>query len=126
MLEDYLWQELDELDNNDMWFQQGGATNYTARVTIDLLKGKFGERVISGNGPIEWPPRSCDLTPLDFVLWCHIKSLVQDDKPAIVDDLKDNIQREIANVPAEMCAILVENRCRWACGGHMTDIEFHS
>ena len=50
MLEDYLWPELDELDINDMWFQQDGATIHTARVTIDLLKGKFGERVISRNG----------------------------------------------------------------------------
>ena len=68
MLEDYLWPELDELDINDIWFQQDGATSNTARVTIDLLKGKFGKRVISRNGPVEWPPRSCDLTPLDFFL----------------------------------------------------------
>ena len=30
-------------------------------------------------------------------------------KPATLDDLKDNIQREIANVPDEMCARVVEN-----------------
>ena len=36
MLEDYLWPELDELDINDMWFEQDGATSHTARVTIDL------------------------------------------------------------------------------------------
>ena len=64
-----------------MWFQQDGATSHTARFTIDLLKGKFGERVISRNGPVEWPPRSCDLTPLDFFLWGHIKSLVYANKP---------------------------------------------
>ena len=56
----YLWPELDELNINDMRFQQYGATSHTAYVTIDLLKGKFGERVISRNGPVEWPPRSCD------------------------------------------------------------------
>ena len=82
MLEDYLWLELDELDNNDMWFQKDGANSNTARTTIDLLKGKFGERVISRNGPVEWLPRSCDLTPLDFLLWGHIKSLVYANKPA--------------------------------------------
>lgn len=132
MLEDYLWPELDELDINDMWFQQDGATSHTARVTIDLLKGKFGERVISRNGPVEWPPRSCDLTPLDFFLWGYIKSLVYANKPATLDELKDNIKREIANVPVEMCARVVENwvqridRCKRARGGHMTEIEFHS
>ena len=60
------------------------------------------------------------------------KSLVYTNKPATLDDLKDNIQREIANVPVEMCARVVENsvqridRCKRARGGHMTDIEFHS
>ena len=104
MLEDYLWPELDELDFNNMWFQQDCDTSHTARVTIDLLKGKFGERVISRNGLVEWPPRSCDLTPLDFFLWGHIKSLVYANKTAPLDDLKDNTQREIVNVPVEMCA----------------------
>ena len=132
MLEDYLWPELDKLDINDMWFQQDGATSHTARVTIDLLKGKFGERLISRNGPVEWPPRSCDLTPLDFFLWGHIKSLVYANKPVTLGDLKDNLQREIANVPVEMCARVVENwvqridGCKRARGGHMIDIEFYS
>ena len=67
-----------------------------------------------------------------FFLWGHIKSLVYANKPATLDDLKDNIQREIANVPVEMCARVVENwvqgidRCKQARGGPMTDIEFHS
>ena len=109
MLEDYLWPQLDELDINDMWFQQDGATSHAARVTIDSLKCKFGERVISRNSPVEWPLCSCDLTPLDFFLWGHIKSLVYANKPATLDDLKDNIQREIVNFPVEMCARVVEN-----------------
>ena len=89
-----------------MWFQQDGATSPTARVTIDLLKGKFNELVILRNGPVEWPPRSCDLTSLDFFLLGHIKSMFYANKPATLDDLKDNIQREIANVP-------VRNVCQW-------------
>ena len=96
------------------------------------MKDKFGERVISRNGPVEWPPRSCDLTPLDFFLWGHNKSLVYANKPATLDDLEDNTRREIANVPVEMCARVVENwvqridPCKRARGGHMNDIEFHS
>ena len=30
MLEDYLWPESDEIEINDMWFQQDGATSHTA------------------------------------------------------------------------------------------------
>ena len=102
--------------------------DHLKRRIIDLLKGKFGECVISRNGPVEWPPRSCDLTPLHFFLWGHIKSLLYANKPATLDDLKDNIQREIANVPVEICARVVGNwvqridRCKRARGGHMPDM----
>ena len=69
---------------------------------------------------------------MGFFFGGHIKSLVYANKPATLDDLKDNIQCEIANVPVEMCARVLENwvqridRCKRARGGHMTDIEFHS
>ena len=33
-------------------------------------------RWIGRGRPVAWPPRSPDLTPLDFFLWGHIKSLV--------------------------------------------------
>ncbi|GFW48725.1 uncharacterized protein TNCV_4243061 [Trichonephila clavipes] len=60
-----------ELNNNDvqvLWFQQDGATCHTARATIDLLKDSFGDHLTSRFGPVNWPPRSCDLTPLDYFL----------------------------------------------------------
>ena len=53
MLEAYLWPELDEFDIIDMCFRQDSATSHTTRVTIDLLRGKYDERVISRNGPVE-------------------------------------------------------------------------
>ncbi|GFX30903.1 transposable element Tc3 transposase [Trichonephila clavipes] len=66
---------------NELWFQQDGATCHTARAPIDLLKDTFGDRLISRFGPVNWPPRSCDLTPLDYFLWGYVKSLVYADKP---------------------------------------------
>ncbi|GFU15467.1 hypothetical protein TNCV_162731, partial [Trichonephila clavipes] len=55
--------------------QQDGATCiHTARATIDLLKGTFGDHLISRFGPVNWPPRSCDLTPLDYLLWGYVES----------------------------------------------------
>ncbi|GFY28685.1 uncharacterized protein TNCV_3440521 [Trichonephila clavipes] len=56
--------ELNNHDVQELWFQQDGATCHTARATIDLLKDTFGDRLISRFGPVNWPPRSCDLTPL--------------------------------------------------------------
>ncbi|GFW22585.1 retrovirus-related Pol polyprotein from transposon 297 [Trichonephila clavipes] len=65
--------ELNNHDVQELWFQQDGATCHTARATIDLLKNTFGDRLISRFGPVNWPPRSCDLTPLDYFLWGYVK-----------------------------------------------------
>ncbi|GFX67478.1 DNA-directed RNA polymerase subunit [Trichonephila clavipes] len=59
--------------DQELWFQQDGATYHTARATIDLLKDTFGDRLISRFGPVNWPPRSWDLTPLDYFLWGYVK-----------------------------------------------------
>ncbi|GFV58333.1 DUF4817 domain-containing protein [Trichonephila clavipes] len=84
------------------WFQQDGATCHTARATIDLLKDTFGDRLISRFGPVNWPPRSCDLTLLDYFLWGYLKSLVYADKPQTLDHLEDNICRVIADIRPQM------------------------
>ncbi|GFY09619.1 putative DD41D transposase [Trichonephila clavipes] len=92
-----------------LWFQQDGATCHTARVTIDLLKDTFGDRLISRFGPVNWPPRSCDLTPLDYFLWGYVKSLVYADKPQALDHLEDNIRRVIADIRPQMLEKVIEN-----------------
>ncbi|GFU81114.1 uncharacterized protein TNCV_1117661 [Trichonephila clavipes] len=93
----------------ELWFQQDGATCHTARATIDLLKDTFGDRLISRFGPVNWPPRSCDLTPLDYFLWGYVKSLVYADKPQTLDHLEDNIRRVIADIRPQMLGKVIEN-----------------
>ncbi|GFX55198.1 putative transposable element [Trichonephila clavipes] len=68
MITNFFIPELNNPDVQELWFQQDGATCYTARATIDLLKDTLGDRLISRLGPVNWPPRSCDLTPLDYFL----------------------------------------------------------
>ncbi|GFU82101.1 reverse transcriptase [Trichonephila clavipes] len=68
MITNFFIPELNNHDVQELWFQQGCATCHTARATIDLLKDTFGDRLISRFGPVNWPPRSCDLTPLDYFL----------------------------------------------------------
>ncbi|GFS66010.1 uncharacterized protein TNCV_2510311 [Trichonephila clavipes] len=92
-----------------LWFQQDGATCHTARATIDLLKDTFGDSLISCFGPVNWPPRSCDLTPLDYFLWGYIKSLVYADKPQTLDHLEDNIRCVIADIRPQMLDKVIEN-----------------
>ncbi|GFV33990.1 uncharacterized protein TNCV_2613881 [Trichonephila clavipes] len=82
---------------------------HKARATIDLLKDTFGDRLISRFGPVNWPPRSCDLTPLDYFLWGYVKSLVYADKPQTLDHLEDNIRRDIADILPQMLEKVIEN-----------------
>ncbi|GFV74139.1 uncharacterized protein TNCV_4510451 [Trichonephila clavipes] len=66
MTTNFFIPELNNHDVQELWFQQDGATCHTARATIDLLKDTFGDHLNSSFGPVNWPPRSCDLTPLDY------------------------------------------------------------
>uniref|UniRef100_A0A914DSQ5 Uncharacterized protein n=1 Tax=Acrobeloides nanus TaxID=290746 RepID=A0A914DSQ5_9BILA len=47
-----------------------------------------------------WPPRSPDLTPLDFWVWSHLKQQIftQDFRPRTIDELKDAIRRAVAEL----------------------------
>ncbi|GFT27182.1 putative transposable element [Trichonephila clavipes] len=98
MITNFLFPELNNQDVQELWFLQDGATCHTASATIDLLKDTFGDRLISHFGPVNWPPRSCDLTPLDYFLWGYVKSLVYADTPQTLDHLEDNIRRVIADI----------------------------
>ncbi|GFU59397.1 DUF4817 domain-containing protein [Trichonephila clavipes] len=109
MITNFFIPELNNHDVQKLWFQQDGATCHTARATMDLLKDTFGDRLISRFGPVNWPPRSCDLTPLDYFLWSYVKSLVYADKPQTLDHLEDNIRRVIADIRPQMLEKVNEN-----------------
>ncbi|GFW10930.1 DUF4817 domain-containing protein [Trichonephila clavipes] len=109
MITNFSIPELNNHDIQELWFQQDGATCHTARATIDLLKDTFGDCLISRFGPVNWPPRSCDLTPLDYFLWSYVKSLVYADKPQTLDHLEDNIRRVIADIRPQMLEKVIEN-----------------
>ncbi|GFV63294.1 uncharacterized protein TNCV_1373911 [Trichonephila clavipes] len=96
-------------DVQELWFQQDGATCHTARATIDLWKDTFSDRLISRFGPVNWPPRSCGLTPLDYFLWGYVKSLVYADKPQTLDHLEDTIHRVISDIRPQMLEKVIEN-----------------
>ncbi|GFY29949.1 putative DD41D transposase [Trichonephila clavipes] len=109
MITNFFIPELNNHDVQELWFQQDGVTCHTARATIDLLKDTFGDRLISRFGPVNWPPRFCDLTALDYFLWGYVKSLVYADKPQTLDHLEDNIRRGIADIRPQMLEKVIEN-----------------
>ncbi|GFY11201.1 uncharacterized protein TNCV_4471871 [Trichonephila clavipes] len=121
--------ELNNHDVQELWFQQDGATCHTACATIDLMKDTFGDRLISRFGPVNWPPRSCDLTPLNYFLWGYVKSLVYADKPQTIEHLEDNLRRVIADIRPQMLEKVIENwtsrldYIRASRGSHMQEIK---
>ncbi|GFX95550.1 DUF4817 domain-containing protein [Trichonephila clavipes] len=130
MITNFFIPELNNHDVQELWFQQDGATCLTARATIDLLKDPFGDRLISRFGPVNWPPRSCDLTPLDYFLWSYVKSLAYADKPQTLDHLEDFIRRVIAIYGNKCWKKVIENwtsrldYIRASRGSPMPDIIF--
>jgi hypothetical protein len=132
MITNFLWPELDGMDVDDLWFQQDGATCHTAHATMALLSEKFPGRIISRNSEVNWPPRSCDLTPLDFFLWGFLKSKVYANKPTTIQQLKDAITHHIGLIEEQMCRSVIDNLdkrlevCRRSQGQHLADILFHT
>ncbi|CAH2010232.1 unnamed protein product [Acanthoscelides obtectus] len=72
---------------NRLMFQQDGAPPHALRVR-QYLDQTFPDRWIGRRGAIEWPPRSPDLSPLDFFMWGHLKSKIYATQPTSLEDLR--------------------------------------
>ena len=95
------------MDIDNMWFQQDGTTR--RHRTMDILHERFEGMIISRDGDVNWPPRSCDLTPLDFFLWGYLKSQVYTNKPQTIDAFKVNITNVIQQIQPDLCEKVIEN-----------------
>ena len=101
MLNEFLFTKIEEEDIGNIWFQHDGATCHTAEATFDVLRPIFEERIISSRADVIWPPRSCDLPPLDYYLWGVVKGKCYANKPETIDALKKNtrIREAIGKIP---------------------------
>lgn len=81
-------------------FQQDGAPAHYARLVRDYLDLVFPNRWIGRMGHIAWPPRSPDLTPLDYFLWGFLKDRVFRTAPADLQEMKTRIE-EYCLIPDE-------------------------
>ena len=68
MLNEFLFTKIKKENIGNIWLQQDGATCYTAKAILNVLRPVFEDRIISRRVDWVWPPRSCDLTPLDYYL----------------------------------------------------------
>ena len=70
-----------------MWFMHDGAPPHFSSIARQYLNDQFPGKWIGRNGPVEWPPRSPDLNPIDFYIWGHVKSEVYSTPVTNVDEL---------------------------------------
>ncbi|GBM63715.1 hypothetical protein AVEN_72988-1 [Araneus ventricosus] len=65
------------------------------------LVEEFGEQIIEYGGFQEWPPRSPDLTPMNFFLWGYLKQKVMRPPPTL-QDLERRIMDACVNATPTM------------------------
>ena len=69
MIQDFFFPALKEVELDNVWFRQDGATAHTVRILMDFLREVFPRRLISLRGDVNWPALSPDLAPCDYLLW---------------------------------------------------------
>lgn len=102
-------RDLPEEEQQLIIFQQDGAPPHIFRPVKDILREFFGPRIISRHFPEQWPPRSPDLSPLDYWLWGYLKSRVFAHGPETLEALKDAIKEEISLISPEQLRQAVEH-----------------
>lgn len=55
-----------EGDFPNVWYQKDDYPAHNFGLVKHLLTATFGDHLISNGGPVPWPARSPDITPLDF------------------------------------------------------------
>ena len=123
MLNEFLFTKVEEEDIDNIWLQQDDATCHTVEATLDVLRPVFEDRIISRKADVDWPPRSYDLTLLDYYLWSAVKDKCYAEKPETIDALKDNIRKAIGEIQLHRIDNVLKNYSMAKRGSHLDEIE---
>lgn len=99
-------------------FQHDGCPAHFQREVREHLDNSFPNSWIGRAGPIPWPARSPDLTPLDYHVWGRAKELVYFTEVPTKEVLIERINAAFATMRQEMVlattTVEIRKRCR-AC-----------
>ena len=117
-------------NENDIYFQQEGAPPHFYVNVRSFLDRPFNQRWIGrSESASEFPPRSPDLTPLGFYFWKALKNTAYASKPQTLEELRDQIEHAINDIPLETIHTVcrsVRRRC-WECtvaeGGNFVHVR---
>ena len=85
-----------------VYFQQDGAPPHWLTAVREHLNKTFPNRWIGRRGPIPWPPRSPDITPLYFFLWGYLKDIVYRTPANGIDVLKRRITQAFSTITGDI------------------------
>lgn len=113
-LEDQL-EDLSVSAYYSMWFQHDGAPAHYSRNVRAYMNSRFPEQWIGRGSTVPWPPRSPDLTPLDFFLWGYIKNVVYAVECNTREDMIERIRQAFLTVTPQMLHNVLTSVSRRAC-----------
>lgn len=93
-----LLQDVPTVVRNQMWFQHDGAPAHFKVVVRNYLDASFAGRWIGRGGPVRWPPRSPDLSSIDYFLWGHLKAIIYETPVDSIEDLVARLSIAAASV----------------------------
>lgn len=97
---DYL-EHLTLADLRKIWYQHDGAPPHNRQFVKTYLDDTFHDQWFGTDGPQRWPPRSPDLTPMDFFIWGYIKNEVYFHTPTTKEDLQQRVRIAFNSIPPE-------------------------
>lgn len=91
---------------NNLYLQQDGAPAHNAHIVRAYLTANFRDRWIGTYGPVRWPPRSPDLSVLDFFLWGYLQNKIYSVRHQNMADLRIATERAFRELQARPFIIL--------------------
>jgi len=93
-----------QLEKSQPWIiiQQDGAPPHWVSDVRQFLDATFPNRWIGRDGPTPWPPRSPDITPLEFFLWGYDKDKVFSTPVPDITNLKERITDAFATITEDI------------------------
>lgn len=103
---------IDQQDDEELqhgYFQQDNARPHVARTTMEFLRQFYDERLISQD---RYPPRSCDLTVLDYFLFPLLKNTIFKTPVHTLEDLQQRIVEECNKITPNLLQKVFDNMKR--------------
>lgn len=128
LMGDSIIPRLEELNYNpqEIIYQHDGAPPHKSRDVVHWLDENIPEWIgWNKEAHIRWPPRSPDLTPLDFFVWPYVKHRVYQLEPESIDHLKQCIIDAFNTITPEMLRKVHQHivkrlqQCIAVNGGHV-------